>query len=192
MCRCGQPGRQVLCGTGGRRARSVCPCCPAFLQRMLHLVAWFTVAKAISSAAPARRCIIKCTQECPPAQHVASAMSCTVAHNFRHACWHMMGYALLHFSFRENQTTFSETRKDCDSLLLAMGRPVACCLRSQPKAKKCISCHVGEDRFVCTKQFERKTKKLTDLPSSMEHSSSSEPAQTTDKASRKPDLFLAC
>ena len=48
--------------------------------------------------------------------------------------------------------------------------------------------HAGEDRFVCTKQFDRKTKQLTDLPSSRGHPSSSEPAQPTDKVSRKMDL----
>ena len=48
-----------------------------------------------------------------------------------------------------------------------------------------MTCHAGEDRFVCTKQFDRETKQLTDLPSSRGHPSSSEPAQPADKVSRK-------
>ncbi|KAL3133378.1 hypothetical protein ABBQ38_007248 [Trebouxia sp. C0009 RCD-2024] len=43
----------------------------------------------------------------------------------------------------------------------------------------------GEDRFVCSKQFDRKTKKLTALPSSQGYPSSTKPTEQTDKGKGK-------
>lgn len=152
----------MLCGAAAGRTRSVCLflCLPQLFSSALYSC---RDAKQCRGARLCFCCVLHCCATSFDALHVDVYSTCAV-----------------HTPFGMKYLLRTKTRL----------------LRAQPCARvhtgeydhlhswsvpMPLNCGAGDDRFVCSKQFDRKTKKLTPLPASQGYPSSTEPIEQTDK-----------